>query len=114
MLPNKYVIHAAAMGYRAEDAAAPKQPGTASSAAIIHDATRNSLRRADELQLRSIAFPALATGVARFPVEECARVMIAAVREYATEQTTSSVELVVFVLFSQGDYEIFQRVAEQQ
>jgi O-acetyl-ADP-ribose deacetylase len=113
-LSNKYVIHAAAMGYRAEDRAVPKKPGTGSSDAIIRDATRNSLRRADEFQLRSIAFPALATGVARFPVEECARVMIAAVRAYAAEQTTSSVELVVFVLFSQGDFEIFQRVAEQQ
>ena len=112
-LPNKYVIHAAAMGFRAEDQAVPKKPGTGSSAAIIREATRNSLRRADELQLRSIAFPALATGVARFPVEECAEVMMAAAREYAVEQTASSIELVVFVLFSQSDYEAFKRVAEQ-
>lgn len=112
-LPNKYVIHAAAMGYTVEDRAVSKKPGTESSAAIICDATRNSMRRADELQLRSIAFPALATGVARFPVKECAQVMIAAAREYAAEQTTSSLELVVFVLFNQSDYEVFKREAEQ-
>src|SRR5215510_4204887 len=33
-LPNKYVIHAAAMGYRAEDRAVPKDPGAGSSAEI--------------------------------------------------------------------------------
>lgn len=112
-LPNKYVIHAAAMGYRPADQTVPKKLGTGSSHAIICDATRNSLRRAEELGLRSIAFPALATGVARFPVEECAEVMIAAARAYAAEQTASSIEWVVFVLFSQSDYETFQRVAEQ-
>ncbi len=111
-LPNKYVIHAAAMGYRPEDQAVPKKPGTASSAEIIHQATTNSLRRAEQLKLKSIAFPALATGVARFPVDECAQVMISAVREYGAAHPTSSIERVVFVLFSESDYAIFKQVAE--
>lgn len=113
-LPNKFVIHAAAMGYTKEDALVPKKPGTGSSAEIIRNATRNSLLRAEELKLRSIAFPALATGVAGFPVDECAEVMIGATREYAAEHLESSVELVVFVLFSQRDYEIFNRFNEKQ
>lgn len=108
-LPNKYVIHAAAMGYRAEDRLVPKKPGTASSAAIIRDATLNSLRRAEELNLRSIAFPALATGVAGFPVDECAAVMIGAAREYAADRLQSTIERVVFVLFTKDDFEIFQQ-----
>src|SRR5579862_6869700 len=78
-LPNKCVIHAAAMGYRVEDQRVPKRPGSLSSAAIIRQATLNSLRRAEERKLRSLAFPALATGVAAFPVEECAQTMIGAV-----------------------------------
>src|SRR3954471_9765621 len=77
-LPNKYVIHAAAMGYRPEDAAVPKRPGSLSSEKIIRDATMNSLRVADELKLKSIAFPALATGVAAFPTDECAGAMLGA------------------------------------
>ncbi len=113
-LPNKFVIHAAAMGYTKEDALVPKKPGTGSSAEIIHNATRNSLQRADELKLRSIAFPALATGVAGFPVAECAEVMIGAAREYAVVHSESSVELVVFVLFSQRDYELFKRFNDKQ
>jgi len=107
-LPNKYVIHAAAMGYRPEDARVPKREGSLSSAAIITDATRNSLLRADELKLESIAFPALATGVAAFPVDECARVMIGAVREYAKAHPESGIRRVRFVLFAQQDYQIFR------
>ncbi len=108
-LPNRYVIHAAAMGYREEDRSVPKRPGSLSSAAIIADATRNSLRCAEELKLESIAFPALATGVAAFPVDECAETMIAAVREYARAHPQSTIRRVRFVLFSASDYGEFQR-----
>ncbi|HUJ94726.1 MAG TPA: macro domain-containing protein [Terriglobales bacterium] len=111
-LPNKYVIHAAAMGYRAEDARVPKRAGSLSSAAIVADTTRNSLRRADELKLESIAFPALATGVAAFPVDECAETMIGAVREFAHKNPQSSVKRVRFVLFGGQDYLEFKKRLE--
>lgn len=112
-LPNKFVIHAAAMGYRAEDDLVPKKPGTDSSAEIIRNATLASLRHAEELKLRSIAFPALATGVAGFPVDECAEVMIGAARDYAAANPASSIDLVVFVLFTQGDFAVFERINKQ-
>ena len=112
-LPNRYVIHAAAMGYRDEDLAVPKKPGTESSAEIISAATVSSLRRAEELGLKSVAFPALATGVARFPVAECAEVMLGAVRDYAAANPASAVGYVVFVLFGAEDYRIFREVAER-
>lgn len=54
-LPNRWVIHAAAMGYRAEDDLIPKRAGSLSSAAIIRQATLNSLQRAEEAGARSIA-----------------------------------------------------------
>lgn len=113
-LPNKFVIHAAAMGYRAEDDLVPKKPGTDSSADIIRNATLNSLRHAEELKLRSIAFPALATGVAGFPVDECAETMIGATRDYAVANAESSIELVVFVLFTQGDFSVFEQFVERK
>lgn len=112
-LPNKFVIHAAAMGYRAEDDLVPKKPGTDSSADIIRNATLNSLRCAEELKLRSIAFPALATGVAGFPVDECAETMIGASRDYSAANPASSIELVVFVLFTPDDFAIFERFNQQ-
>ncbi|HWQ35855.1 MAG TPA: macro domain-containing protein [Blastocatellia bacterium] len=113
-LPNRYVIHAAAMGYRAEDHAVPKKPGTGSSAEIISNATISSLKRAEELKLKSVAFPALATGVARFPVDECAEAMIGAVQRYAATHPQSTIELVVFVLFTGSDYQVFKRIAEER
>ena len=108
-LPNKYVIHAAAMGYRPEDSRVPKRQGSSSSAAIIAAATRNSLLRAEELGLTSIAFPALATGVAAFPVDECADTMIGAVKKYERQNPQSAIRLVRFVLFAQEDFQTFQR-----
>jgi len=112
-LPNKFVIHAAAMGYRPEDAKVPKRAGSLSSAEIIRKATLNSLQIADELKLASIAFPALATGVAAFPVDECAEVMIGAARVYSREHPESNVKLIRFVLFGAADYDVFQRVLSQ-
>lgn len=108
-LPNKFVIHAAAMGYRPEDAKVPKREGSLSSAEIIRNATLNSLRIADELGLTSIAFPALATGVAAFPADECANMMISAVRDYSREHPATKLQRVVFVLFSRADYDIFKK-----
>lgn len=108
-LPNKFVIHAAAMGYREEDRAVPKREGSQSSEAIIRDSTINSLTIADAFGCKSIAFPALATGVGGFPVDECARVMMMAVNEYAHGHSESNIERVVFVLFSGADLEIFQQ-----
>src|SRR5262245_55142856 len=106
-LPNKYVIHAAAMGYRPEDQLVPKRHGSQSSEAIIREATLNSLALASGLECRSIAFPALATGVGGFPVEECAAVMIEAARHFVDTNPATRISKIVFVLFGQRDYDVF-------
>jgi O-acetyl-ADP-ribose deacetylase (regulator of RNase III) len=113
-LPNRYVLHAAAMGYREEDRIVPKREGSLSSEAIIRDATINSLKLADELECGSIAFPALATGVGGFPVEECARVMIGAANDYALSGRDSAVERVIFVLFTASDETIFREELKRE
>ncbi len=112
-LPNKYVIHAAAMGYRPEDKSVPKRPGTMTSAEIISAAVENSLRCADELALKSIGFPALGTGVAAFPVDECAAAMINAAKQYTQSNANTSVKRVMFVLFSREDYKLFEKEIEK-
>ena len=112
-LPNRFVIHAAAMGYREEDRAAPNRAGSASSETIIRDATTNSISIADQSGCKSVAFPALATGVGGFPVDECARVMMRAAQDYADEHPSSKVERVIFVLFTAGDFQVFERELEQ-
>ena len=112
-LPNKFVIHAAAMGYRDADRAVPKRAGSASSEAIIRDATTKGIALAENSGCRSIAFPALATGVGGFPVDECARVMIGAAKDYAAEHPQSKIDRVIFVLFSMDDFQVFQRELKQ-
>jgi len=85
-LKARYIIHAAVMGRDLE-----------TDADKIRQATKNSLLRADELGVKSIAFPALGTGVGGFPLDECARIMIGEVRQYSTRNT--GLERVVFVLY---------------
>jgi O-acetyl-ADP-ribose deacetylase (regulator of RNase III) len=97
-LPANHVIHAAAMG---QDLATDGQK--------IHDATISALELAEANNLESIAFPAIGTGVGRFPANECARIMIAAARERATAE--NAVPLVRFVLFDEPGYQAFRDAA---
>src|SRR5512142_63376 len=107
-LPNRHVIHAAAMGYRSEDAKVPKRAGTSSSAEIIASCVRRALELADASGVRSIGFPALATGVGGFPVAEAAAAMVGAASAYAARSPESGVELVAFVLLGDNAARAFE------
>jgi len=93
-LKARYVIHAAVMGQDLH-----------TDAEKIRAATMNSLKRADELGLKSIAFPALGTGVGGFPYQKAAEVMIEAIRQHLAGQTT--LEEVVLALYGQQAYDAF-------
>lgn len=108
-LPNRFVIHAAAIGYRAEDAKVPKTAGTSSSPEIIASCVRRALELADANGVRSIGFPALATGVGGFPVAQAADAMVSAVRSYATRTPHSKIERVVFILLGDQAAAIYER-----
>jgi O-acetyl-ADP-ribose deacetylase len=66
-----------------------------------------SLRVADELGARTVAFPAISTGVYGYPVEEAAPVAVEAVRTADTR-----VEEVRFVLFDQATHQAFSKAVE--
>jgi O-acetyl-ADP-ribose deacetylase (regulator of RNase III) len=83
-LRARYVIHAVTMGQDLQ-----------TSAEIIREATRSALRRAAELNLRSVAMPALGTGVGGFPLGACAKIMVETARE---ETRDTSIERVIFVV----------------
>jgi O-acetyl-ADP-ribose deacetylase (regulator of RNase III) len=78
----------------------------------IRQATKNSLLRADELGIKSIAFPALGTGVGGFPLDECARIMIGEVRQHLAAKT--GIDRVIFALYDETAYQAFQRELEVQ
>ena len=90
-LKAKFVIHAASM-----------QLGGDTSANALRSATAHSLRIAAEKGLRTIAFPAVGTGIAGFPMKECAEIMLRECVEHL--RRGSPVERISFVLFD-GDAE---------
>src|SRR6266704_1639854 len=62
-LKARHVIHAVGPFYHG---------GTHGEAALLADAYRNSLQRASEAGLKSIAFPAISTGAYHYPLDEAA------------------------------------------
>jgi len=85
-LPAKWVIHGAVMGQDLR-----------TDPALVRRTTESCLRVADDVGARSLALPAFGTGVGGFPLDECARIMVEAVRAYEP----SSLEQVVFAVFGE-------------
>jgi O-acetyl-ADP-ribose deacetylase (regulator of RNase III) len=96
-LPARWVIHTVGPVYA-------KREDRSDLLASCHV---ESLRVADELGARTIAFPAISTGVYGYPVEEAAPVAVEAVRTANTR-----VEEVRFVLFDQATHRAFSRAVE--
>ncbi|MER6630990.1 O-acetyl-ADP-ribose deacetylase [Streptomyces sp. NPDC000987] len=71
---------------------------------LLASCYRESLRVADELGARTVAFPAISTGVYRWPLPDAARIAVDTVRT-----TPTAVEEVRFVLFDDRAYEAFAR-----
>jgi O-acetyl-ADP-ribose deacetylase (regulator of RNase III) len=95
-LPAKFVIHTVGPVW---------QGGRAGEAALLADCYRNSLRLAVEHEVRTIAFPAISTGVYGYPKDEAARIAVETVRVVA-----ASLEEVVFCCFSEDDRERYARL----
>jgi O-acetyl-ADP-ribose deacetylase (regulator of RNase III) len=98
-LPARHVIHAVGPvwhgGSRGEDDA-------------LASCYRNAMRLAREHGLRSVAFPAISTGIYGFPIERATRIAVVEVRS-ALEAATC-VERAVFCCFSEGDRLVYERV----
>ncbi|MFJ4973952.1 O-acetyl-ADP-ribose deacetylase [Streptomyces coeruleorubidus] len=82
----------------------PVFSATEDRSALLASCYRESLRIADELGARTVAFPAISTGVYRYPLEDAARIAVDTVRAARTD-----VEEVRFVLFDERAYEAFAR-----
>jgi O-acetyl-ADP-ribose deacetylase (regulator of RNase III) len=98
-LKAKYVIHAVGPVH-----------GTEHEDEKLKDATLNSLKLADKRHLKSIAFPAISTGVFGFPKDRCATIMLSTAIAYLEGPT--KLESVVFCLYDQQSFEIFKDTLE--
>lgn len=96
-LPARHVIHAASMSLR----------GIQTTAKSLRTSTAHSLRLASERGLKTIAFPAIGTGVSGFPVEECAEIMLREAAEHLRGET--SLQTIYFVLFDENTRDTFTR-----
>jgi O-acetyl-ADP-ribose deacetylase (regulator of RNase III) len=94
-LKAHYVIHAAGMHL-----------GGRVTADSLRLATRRSLARAEEKKIKSIAFPAIGTGVGGFPPGQCAEIMIQQVLEHLA--SGSALEEARFILFDSATLKIFE------
>ncbi|GAA1597329.1 O-acetyl-ADP-ribose deacetylase [Actinomadura kijaniata] len=83
----------------------PVYSDTEDRSALLASCYRESLRVADDLGLRSIAFPAVSAGIYGWPMDDAARIAVTTVRSTAT-----LVEDVRFVLFTPDAYRAFERV----
>jgi len=97
-LKARYVIHAASMGLG-------DLPTTSKT---LRTSTVHSLRLATERGLKTVAFPAVGTGVSGFPMDECAQIMLAEAAQHL--RTESSLETIHFVLFDDRSRDTFQRI----
>jgi O-acetyl-ADP-ribose deacetylase (regulator of RNase III) len=97
-LKARFVIHAAVMGQDLR-----------TNAGYIREAVISTLDLADEMGMGSIAFPALGTGVGRFPIGECAEIMFDQARKFDLEMP-AHVKRIRFVLFSKQAYDAFKAV----
>lgn len=96
-LKARYVIHAVGPSY-----------GEGNEDEKLHGATLNSLKRATEKGMRSIAFPAISTGIFGFPKDRCADIMLKTIRDYLDNEATSLKE-VILCLWSKDDLELFSQ-----
>ncbi|RLE04740.1 MAG: O-acetyl-ADP-ribose deacetylase [Candidatus Aminicenantes bacterium] len=95
-LKAKYVIHAVGPVY-----------GEGDEDNKLTQATLNSLKIAANRQIKSIAFPAISTGIFRFPLKRCSEIMLKTALEFIKNHEYP--QEIIFCLYGQEAYSVFQQ-----
>lgn len=99
-LKAKYVIHAVGPVY-----------GEGDEERKLASATRRSLEIARDRQIKSIAFPAISTGIFGFPLDRCSEIMLREAIEFC--RANDYPYLIIFCLYGQEAYKIFEATAKK-
>ena len=99
-LPAKYVIHTVGSVWRR---------GREDEEEKLASCYRNSLKLAVENNIKSIAFPSISTGAYGFPIEKAAPIALREIKKFLEEN--DAIKEVIFVLFSEKDFQIYQNLA---
>ncbi len=100
-LPCKYVIHAVGPIW-----------GEGDEDKKLAEVVAGSLVLGDQLGLSSIAFPAISTGIFRFPIERAAKIILEAFRTYIKQNPAANLGQIRLVLYDQQSLYVFLRIAE--
>lgn len=98
-LPAKFIIHTVGPAW---------QGGTNNEDELLANCYRNSLKLAVDNQVKTIAFPAISTGVYSFPLERATKIAVAEVKKFL--EKNDSIEKVIFVCFDDRTYETYEKV----
>lgn len=99
-LPARFVIHTAGPVWHG---------GKSQEEELLAACYRNSLKCAQTHHLKTIAFPSISTGAYRFPIRQAAAIAVGTVKR-SLEEDPESLEKVIFVLFSEEDLKIYQKI----
>jgi len=100
-LPNKYVIHCLGPVY-GRDKPAEK---------LLGNCYKNALKCSEEKQVRSVAFPAISTGVFGYPIKEATRISFNTI--LAEIPKLKHLQKLKFVLFSEADLKIYEAMLDE-
>jgi O-acetyl-ADP-ribose deacetylase len=98
-LPARFVIHTVGPVWRG---------GKRGEADTLANCYRNSLKRAVENGITTIAFPAISCGAYGYPIKEAAQIAVKTTGEFLA--TTDVIEKVVFVLWSEDIYDAYRKI----
>jgi O-acetyl-ADP-ribose deacetylase (regulator of RNase III) len=101
-LPFKTVIHAVGPVW-----------GSGDEEHKLSAAVRGSLELAAKLKLRSLALPAISTGIFRYPVEQAARVILTSTRDFSLENEDTTLTEIQVVVYGRQPAEIFQQAWDE-
>lgn len=96
-LPARYVIHAVGPVWRGGHHGEPE---------LLRSAYANSLLRAEELGVASVAFPSISTGVYGYPIALACPIAVGAAIDHVRQGT--ALRRIVFCLFSASDFAVYQ------
>ena len=102
-LKARYIIHTAGPVYT---------DGKSGEAELLAACYRHALELADVHQIRSIAFPCIATGIYAYPPEQAAQIAVDTVRDIAP--TLSHVEEIIFCCFHTEDAALYQSLLKTE
>ena len=99
-LPTRFVIHTVG----------PVYSGRPQDKMLLTGCYQNSLKLAVDNKIALIAFPAISCGVYGYPIEDACKIAVDTTCEFL--KSSKSIEKVIFILFSTGDFSVYKNYIE--